>query len=100
MPTVKTVEVGFTFVYVDKRRKYTCKDFGLKSIPYGVPDDWNVKSYSDDMDEIVNCPHCGKKSNFWQLLYKQRNPHATWVRLRCLRKLLQHRTSHRKQMEK
>ena len=29
--------------------------------PYGVPDDWNVKSYSDDIDEIVNCPHCGKK---------------------------------------
>lgn len=29
--------------------------------PYGVPDDWNVKSYSDDMDEIVNCPHCGKE---------------------------------------
>jgi len=25
MPTVKTVEVGFTFAYVDKRRKYTCK---------------------------------------------------------------------------
>ena len=32
MPTAKTVEVGFTFVYVDKRREYTCKDFGLKSI--------------------------------------------------------------------
>lgn len=35
MPTVKTVDVGFAFVYVDKRRKYTSKDFGLKSIPYG-----------------------------------------------------------------
>lgn len=32
--------------------------------PYGVPDDWNVKSYSDDMDEIVNCPHCGRKVTF------------------------------------
>ena len=32
--------------------------------PYGVPDDWNVKSYSDDMDEIVNCPHCGKEVTF------------------------------------
>lgn len=39
MPTVKTVEVNFTFVYVDKRRKYTCKDFGLKSIPYGEGDE-------------------------------------------------------------
>lgn len=32
--------------------------------PYGVPDDWNIKSYSDDMDEIVNCPHCGKEVTF------------------------------------
>lgn len=32
--------------------------------PYGVPDDWNVKSYSDDMDEIVNCPHCGKEVTY------------------------------------
>lgn len=29
--------------------------------PYEVPDNWNVKSYSEDMDEIVNCPHCGQK---------------------------------------
>ena len=64
MSTVKTVEVNFRFVYVDKRRKYSSKDFGLKSIPYGVPDDWNVKNYSDDMDEIVNCPHCGKEVTF------------------------------------
>ena len=32
--------------------------------PYDVPDNWNVKSYSDDMDEIVNCPHCGKEVTF------------------------------------
>lgn len=32
--------------------------------PYDVPDEWNVKSYSDNMDEIVNCPHCGKKVTF------------------------------------
>ena len=31
---------------------------------YEVPDDWNVKSYSEDMDEIVNCPHCGRKVTF------------------------------------
>lgn len=31
---------------------------------YGVPDEWNVKSYSDDMDEIVNCPHCGKEVTY------------------------------------
>ena len=58
------VEVGFTFYYTDKRLKYTSEDFGIKSIPYSVPDDWNVKSYSDDMDEIVNCPHCGKEVTF------------------------------------
>lgn len=32
--------------------------------PYDVPDNWNVKSYSFDMDEIVNCPHCGKEVTF------------------------------------
>lgn len=26
---------------------------------YEVPDDWNYKTYSDNMYEIVNCPHCG-----------------------------------------
>ena len=37
--------------------------------PYEVPDDWNVKSYSEDMDEIVNCPHCGQKVTFDTLLH-------------------------------
>lgn len=32
--------------------------------PYEIPDDWNVKTYSEDMDEIVNCPHCGRKVVF------------------------------------
>ena len=32
--------------------------------PYEVPDDWNVRFYSDDMDEIVNCPHCGRALPF------------------------------------
>lgn len=32
--------------------------------PYEIPDDWNVKTYSNDMDEIVNCPHCGRKVEF------------------------------------
>ena len=32
--------------------------------PYEIPDDWNVKTYSNDMDEIVNCPHCGRKVAF------------------------------------
>ena len=28
---------------------------------YNVPDDWNVKSFTKDMEEIVNCASCGKK---------------------------------------
>ena len=32
--------------------------------PYCVPTDWNCKTYSADMDEIVNCPHCGRKVTF------------------------------------
>ena len=32
--------------------------------PYEIPDDWNVKTYSNDMDEIINCPHCGRKIAF------------------------------------
>lgn len=28
---------------------------------YEVPDEWNCKTFSFDMDEIINCPHCGKK---------------------------------------
>ena len=33
-------------------------------LPYEVPDNWNVKFNSDDMDEIVNCAHCGQKIKF------------------------------------
>jgi hypothetical protein len=32
--------------------------------PYEVPDDWNCKTYSVDMEEVVNCPQCGKKILF------------------------------------
>ena len=32
--------------------------------PYEIPDDWNCKTYSLDMDEVVNCPHCGEKLLF------------------------------------
>ena len=33
-----------------------------------VPKDWICKCYSDDMDEVVNCPHCGKKIKFGESL--------------------------------
>lgn len=32
--------------------------------PYEVPDSWSVKTYSDDMDEIVNCCQCGRELPF------------------------------------
>lgn len=54
MPTVKTVEVGFTFVYVDKRRKYTCKDFGLKSIPYGEGDETDADGLPAYQEELAH----------------------------------------------
>ncbi len=57
MATVKTVEVNFTFVYVDKRRKYTCKDFGLKSIPYGEGDETEadgLPAYQEEIKYIQN----------------------------------------------
>ena len=54
MPTVKTVEVGFTFVYVDKRRKYTCKDFGLKSIPYGESDETEADGLPAYQEELAH----------------------------------------------
>lgn len=57
MPTIKTVEVNFTFVYVDKRRKYTCKDFGLKSIPYGEGDETEadgLPAYQEELAHVKN----------------------------------------------
>lgn len=32
--------------------------------PYRMPSDWNCKTYSDDMDEIINCAQCGRSVKF------------------------------------
>ena len=32
--------------------------------PYKIPDTWNCKMYSENMDEIINCCQCGKKIKF------------------------------------
>ena len=32
--------------------------------PYEIPDDWDCRTYCADMEQIVNCPHCGKKLEF------------------------------------
>lgn len=54
MSTVKTVEANFTFVYVDKRRKYTAKDFGLKSIPYGEGDETEADGLLAYQEELAH----------------------------------------------
>lgn len=28
---------------------------------YRVPVEWNIKIYTDNMEEVINCAHCGKK---------------------------------------
>ena len=43
--------------------------------PYSVPTDWNCKTYSVDMDEIVNCPHCGRQVTFGEC-YTSRQIHT------------------------
>ena len=32
--------------------------------PYKIPDEWNVPLITYDMEEIVNCPHCGKELKY------------------------------------
>ena len=32
--------------------------------PLEIPDDWVCKTYSFDMDEVVNCPQCGNKFTY------------------------------------
>lgn len=32
--------------------------------PYEVPDEWKLILFTDDMDEITVCPHCGKEVAF------------------------------------
>lgn len=32
--------------------------------PYEIPDNWICKTCSDDMYDLVNCPHCGKELQF------------------------------------
>ena len=32
--------------------------------PHEVPDDWKLPLYSNNMDELINCVHCGKTITF------------------------------------
>ena len=42
---------------------------------YEVPDYWNVKTYCDDMAEIINCAQCGKEIPFGES-YTSRQVHT------------------------
>ena len=59
------VEVGFTFYYTDKRLKYTSKDFGIKSIPYGESDDAEadaLPAYEDELSLVNDVLRKAEKS--------------------------------------
>lgn len=43
-------------------QKYNRKEHKYEE--YSVPDDWNVKFYSYDMEELVNCCQCGKEVRY------------------------------------
>ena len=45
--------------------------------PIEVPDEWNIPLYTDDMEEIVNCPHCGKELPYGET-YTSKEIH-NWV---------------------
>jgi hypothetical protein len=44
--------------------------------PYEVPDDWHVSTYSENMDEVVNCAQCGREMTFG-IGYTSRRVHTT-----------------------
>lgn len=35
-----------------------------KYVPHKVPDDWDIRTYSYNMDEVINCVCCGKKMKY------------------------------------
>ena len=43
--------------------------------PCEIPNDWNITTYEDDMDAIINCVHCGKKISFGES-YTSRRYHT------------------------
>ena len=46
-------------VTIKQLRKWNCKKRIYED--YIIPADWKVKLMSDDMEEIINCPHCGRE---------------------------------------
>lgn len=58
-------------------RKWNYKTHEYDSIE--VPDEWNVSLYTENMDEIVNCPHCGKELRYGET-YTSKEIH-NWIGL-------------------
>ena len=57
-------------------RKWNYKNHDYDN--YEVPDEWNCKTYSNNMDELVNCPHCGKILPFGET-YCSKEIHTPYV---------------------
>lgn len=43
-------------------RKWNYKKHDYET--YIVPDDWKIRLYSDDLEEVLNCASCGKEVKF------------------------------------
>lgn len=55
-----------------QKRNYAEK----KYYPYQIPEDWNCKWYSQDMEEEINCASCGKVFPYWKS-YTSRQIHSS-----------------------
>jgi len=43
-------------------RKWNVRTGGYE--PYDIPGEWNVRYFSEDMSETVNCARCGRKMKY------------------------------------
>ena len=71
--------------------------------PYCVPEEWNCKTYSEDMEELINCPHCGKQLEFGKS-YCSFEIHTEWgfgfgVCEKCYTEELQRELQERKELD-
>lgn len=41
---------------------------------YSIPKDWYCPLVTQDMEEVINCTNCGKKTTFW-VCYTSRQIH-------------------------
>lgn len=55
-------------IWVDSKQKYE---------PYELPD--GATMYETDMDKVVSCACCGKKSFVWKHIYFTQNTWRIWI---------------------